>query len=427
VRVAQCLLDAGVPLEWIHSFHAEAPGVIIHKERPPPGSVPVGLSLPPVSFHHVDADTVHSIERMHSARVLVAGVPSEADFSAHAFQPLSATHPATRVQLQLHYGFEVHLHPPGSSSDTIAGGVAAGGHRFGSSAFMGRMGHGGDGHGHGGGIGGAEHGDEEVLSTAIQPGKFLGAFTAARAVAPEGGERESTAAPATYTHTFSGGECRSGSSLRGGLAARVHTHCGACTGAPWSAVASPSGLVVCNFSYAHCAVDVHVALAHCPVPVPLYRVGLDVGTEAGHADVLVDGVATPRWDGRCAMRAQGNECVTVRRAASGNLTLYLRVLHGNALVQLRALSASRRGLDVGIATPDERALMLSGATESGSVEPPATRLTVVHACEEGAAGAFDVHATVIVHEHAPATIGWRWSCDHAGRAAEDNAAPQQQL
>ena len=26
VRVAQCLLDAGVTLEWIHSFHAEAPG-----------------------------------------------------------------------------------------------------------------------------------------------------------------------------------------------------------------------------------------------------------------------------------------------------------------------------------------------------------------------------------------------------------------
>ena len=64
VRVAQCLLDAGVAVEWIHAFHAEAPGVIIHKQRPPPGSVPVGLHLPPISFHHVDADTLHALERM---------------------------------------------------------------------------------------------------------------------------------------------------------------------------------------------------------------------------------------------------------------------------------------------------------------------------------------------------------------------------
>ena len=27
-----------------------------HKQRPPPGSVPVGLHLPPISFHHIDAD-----------------------------------------------------------------------------------------------------------------------------------------------------------------------------------------------------------------------------------------------------------------------------------------------------------------------------------------------------------------------------------
>ena len=49
VRVAQCLLDAGIKVEWIRTFHAEAPGVIVHKKRPPPGSVPVGLVLPPLS------------------------------------------------------------------------------------------------------------------------------------------------------------------------------------------------------------------------------------------------------------------------------------------------------------------------------------------------------------------------------------------
>lgn len=41
-----------------------APQVIIHKKRPPPGSVPVGLHLPPLSFHHVDADTLHLLDRM---------------------------------------------------------------------------------------------------------------------------------------------------------------------------------------------------------------------------------------------------------------------------------------------------------------------------------------------------------------------------
>jgi hypothetical protein len=49
VRVAQCLVDAGIKVEWVRTFHAEAPGVIVHKKRPPPGSVPVGLVLPPLS------------------------------------------------------------------------------------------------------------------------------------------------------------------------------------------------------------------------------------------------------------------------------------------------------------------------------------------------------------------------------------------
>ena len=49
VRVAQCLVDAGIKVEWVRTFHAEAPGVIVHKKRPPPGSVPVGLVLPPPS------------------------------------------------------------------------------------------------------------------------------------------------------------------------------------------------------------------------------------------------------------------------------------------------------------------------------------------------------------------------------------------
>ena len=32
VRVAQCLLDVNVPVTWVHTFHAENPHVIIHKQ-----------------------------------------------------------------------------------------------------------------------------------------------------------------------------------------------------------------------------------------------------------------------------------------------------------------------------------------------------------------------------------------------------------
>ena len=54
MRTAQCLLDAGVQLTWVRSFHSESPPTILEKAKPPPGSVAVGLTLPPVSFHHVD-------------------------------------------------------------------------------------------------------------------------------------------------------------------------------------------------------------------------------------------------------------------------------------------------------------------------------------------------------------------------------------
>ena len=34
VRVAQCLLDAGIAVEWVRTFHAEAPGVSASLEQP---------------------------------------------------------------------------------------------------------------------------------------------------------------------------------------------------------------------------------------------------------------------------------------------------------------------------------------------------------------------------------------------------------
>ena len=58
VRVAQCLLDVGIAVEWIHNFPAEAPGVIIHKQRPPPGSVAFESPAP------VPAAEALSVERV---------------------------------------------------------------------------------------------------------------------------------------------------------------------------------------------------------------------------------------------------------------------------------------------------------------------------------------------------------------------------
>ena len=88
VRVAQCLLDVGVPVTWVHSFHAENPHVIIHKAKPPPGSVPVGLHLPPLSFHHVDLDTLHQLERMQVASPAATQAPAQQLFTPlHNFYP----------------------------------------------------------------------------------------------------------------------------------------------------------------------------------------------------------------------------------------------------------------------------------------------------------------------------------------------------
>ena len=65
----------------------------------------ISISTPAYQHqNHIDADALHSLDRMHTARIEVGGRPLEADFSAHAFQPLSATHPASKVQLQMHYG-----------------------------------------------------------------------------------------------------------------------------------------------------------------------------------------------------------------------------------------------------------------------------------------------------------------------------------
>ena len=402
VRVAQCLLDAGVGLTWKHAFHAEAPGVIIHKQRPPPGSVPVGLHLPPISFHHVDADQLHALERMHAVPLAVGGRTLEADFSNHAFQPLSATHPTSGVQLQLHYGFEVLLCPPG------ANGCSSSGPTMGSvfnAALRTRR---------------AEDGAASGLSAVVQPGKVLAAFEAGRAMGADG-------LPSSYLHTFTGGECSQQGQLMGGLSALVTTHCGEkCDGnGAWHALTTESGLTVCNFTFAKCTLHVSVALPRCPRPLPVQRLGLDAGTMPGWADVARDGVASRRWAGGC----DGDACASLRISRAGNLTLWFRVLSSSAELRVGTPSVSRAGLRV---IASEQVVLLSGAVTdearasaqpsdagpadeeydavASALEPPATSLTFSHACELGAVGDFDVRVAIGVRRRTPMALGWRARC-----------------
>ena len=359
VRVAQCLLDAGVALEWIRTFHAEAPGVIIHKQRPPPGSVPVGLHLPPISFHHVDPDTLHALELMRSVRVAVGGLPHEIDFSSFAFQPLSAVHPDTRMQLQLHYGYEVILTPATPARVVLGGGG---------------------------------EGAQAAPHRGLQPGKFLQSF---RAVSAEWG-RGTEAAAAAYVQTFSGDECHAkGGALLGGMSAVATTFCGQCASSSeaWDAKANDAGLRVCNFTFGEpepCVARIMIAMANCPSPVPVVRMGLDVGTSPGHADVVKDGVATARWAADCTQ-----DCAQ----AVGSLTLYFRVLHGAETVHWRLGDA-------------EQLLVLSGTADPESLEPPSQAVHVMSPCggEAGQKPLPAARATIGVHNYVPVHLAWTWPC-----------------
>ena len=97
IRVAQCFVDAGVKLEWVHNFHSENPHVIIEKAKPPPGSVPVGLTLPPLSFHHVDVRSHAHAHALAHARAHVQHVHAHAHARAHARAHVQHVHAHAHV------------------------------------------------------------------------------------------------------------------------------------------------------------------------------------------------------------------------------------------------------------------------------------------------------------------------------------------
>ncbi len=419
VRVAQCLLDAGVKLEWLRNFHAEAPDVIIHEEQPPPGSVPVGLHLPPVSFHHIDTDALNNLQRMSTVAASVGGLPHVFDLGGHAFQPLVAESAALGLTLALRFGYEVLVMPAAAS------GRAA---RFGGR-------------------------DVGRRTTA---GDYLASFDAvpiSGARAPRGARQPEFA----FVQTLTGGECKQNGELRGGYEATVTTRCGGCDAAAArvTSKAGPTGLRVCSFAFEGCKATVDVALdpARCPSAEPLFRVGLDAGTAPMAADVVRDGAAAPSWAAGCLTAGGGSlddathtkPCSRFSVGAAGRaggeraaaLSLWFRVLSGSANVRLRGLTARRARdvaggggvqLAVSLEQVSHGVLLLNGgvaAAEAGQpaaaglsprYEPPGEELRIAHRCEgadaDGEAGGvlFRVEATLDVPEHLPLQLAWIAVC-----------------
>jgi hypothetical protein len=401
---------------------------------------------------------VISRARVQAVPLRWRGMPYEADFSTHAFQPLTASHPADEtLQVQIHYGFEVLLPSRlGSGPGEFLAAFTA------SDAAV-------------------DAGAADAAAAASDAAASAAAAVAAAAAgAGDGGSSALWGAPAgawpptVFTQLYTGGECRSpAKQLRGGLSASVVTHCGECTADPsslwhWKTQAGATGLRICNFTVGECHTTVHVALetARCPVPTPKVRIGLDSGTAPGWADVAVDGVATAAWDGAvCGGAAAdgaadaGAACTTVRLPAGGatTLTLWFRVLSGAAVVQLlhrdhglrvtplgagaaASAGSSSRGssgaggdsaedapvetLSVSVANVGLAGgggtLMLSGvvvspagiAQDGAELEPPAASLTLRHACGAGQRGRrFGVRARLGVPDHMPMDLGWRVECE----------------
>ena len=203
----------------------------------------------------------------------------------------------------------------------------------------------------------------EVLISGVAVGQSIGAFVRVGAflssfgalVQPDSVRGASASRPTSFVHRFTGGECKEQRQLLGGLSTEVFTFCGDCEAhslAKFRSTTSASGLTICNFSFSQCSLSVHVSLplSECPQPVPTVRVGLDVGSRTGWADVAHDGATRTGWRLACGGSDRGwpgemtdggddvgGQCTTLPvdvGSAGTNLTLWLRVMSGTAFVHL---------------------------------------------------------------------------------------------
>ena len=387
-RVAQCLVDAGVKLEWVRSFHSEAPTTIINKKKPPPGSIPIGLTLPPLSFHHVDADALVALERAQIVRD--ASRPLFYDFGPLALQPVAATGGGAGGQLHYIFGFEVAL-------ETKDHGRIEFGKSFGSFAL--------DGGGGGGGL------------------RFVQRFSGDEC-------RDRTASADEKYFTGSLGRRASGK-LLGGLSAEVAIRCGPCEGGAAPLSTTRSGLSVCSYELpdpCHLRVALALDARRCPAAEPLRRLGLDAGSAPHAAHVIRDGAAAPGWAAGCARQAPP-ACATVAVPAGGaaNLTLWTRALSGVAALSVARLAVGGGGGIVGARVVGASHALLSGraaapvrelVTSSSStlvqrglaaVEPAAVPIVIELSCAQR--GDAVVRATVAVHEHEGVELEWVTRCE----------------
>ena len=102
---------------------------------------------------------------------------------------------------------------------------------------------------------------------------------------------------------------------------------------------------------------------------------------------------------------------------SANLTLWCRVLSGNAILRIMEPEVSRPGLQVVASTS---MLMLSGAVPTTTtsldegdgffrqLEPPSVPLVFYHTC--ATAGRVDVRVQIQVSEAVPIEVGWQIIC-----------------
>ena len=191
----------------------------------------------------------------------------------------------------------------------------------------------------------------------------------------------------------------------------------------------------------------------CPRALPKRRGGLDVGSLPGGADVAQDGAAMARWSRGCGLDGGGGDggggggggmlglqssapCATVHVPSRGasNLTLWLRVLSGTALLRLQAPTVhalsgdSSDGLHARLQGTEHAAVVsLSGAVPPSSrtathsegaratslfslLEPPSTGVSLHLKCDGTSNDLFEVRLSMLVAEHAPLEVAWRVVC-----------------
>mmetsp|Transcript_29779 Transcript_29779/g.81390 ORF Transcript_29779/g.81390 Transcript_29779/m.81390 type:complete len:454 (+) Transcript_29779:122-1483(+) len=430
VRLAQCLLDAGIKVQWLRTFHSEGPASIIDRSKPMAFSAPISLTLPPVTFHHVDGDWMAKLEKM---QVVTFGV-NYYDLSSLMLRRLRVSSNSSGAMLDMWIGHRVAY--KATESGTFV--------RFG----------------------------DQLVDVAVDAGRALG-------------NRASGNGRPTFVQRFVGGECRSVSSssrkgsrtpgrLLGGHSAIVQLSCGPCDAAT-SAIDTDEGpekwattqdgessgkdkavnagmyLSTCSVAVSRdgCSLSVLVAVreAECPHLQPLRRMGLDVGTRPGIADVALDGLPTRAWSPRCILRS---ECarVFVRRTKGGgrrervngavsamveyddavsmtNLTLYAHVLTGSTPIQMSHLAAPA-GVKIRLFRSPRAPIALDGGSSAPNATigdaiagsrgelSPSPIFSLEHAClrETRDLSSFGgiARAIIRVHRHAPLHLTWRVDC-----------------